>query len=290
MNPTSAETGYGGICVDDGTGIGDGSPESSESFELGVKADLFDDRFMLTAAAFQITKGDVFESAGDGYSAGGSLNTGENRVRGLEFGLVGNITPKLLAQAALTVMESEVTESNDPDKIGRRLSNFANTQFSGQVRYQATDALAFGETATYKGALYMSQPDDAASFDDTLEIYTYRVPDYWTFDALSASTNHNFVRVNVTNVTDEDYISPATVRVTSSTRATSGGRRSRSQSSDRAGRGLCRAPYLKTTRPRCHADHHRKPARADEVARSAKAWLMRNGGTVQGPPARAPLR
>ncbi|MEC7161865.1 MAG: TonB-dependent receptor, partial [Pseudomonadota bacterium] len=199
--------GYGGICVDDGTGIGDGSPESSESFELGVKADLFDDRFMLTAAAFQITKGDVFESAGDGYSAGGSLNTGENRVRGLEFGLVGNITPKLLAQAALTVMESEVTESNDPDKIGRRLSNFANTQFSGQVRYQATDALAFGGTATYKGALYTGQPDDAASFDDTLGIYTYRVPDYWTFDAfVSFDFNQNFgARVNVTNVTDEDY-------------------------------------------------------------------------------------
>lgn len=202
-----ANCGYGGICVDEGTGIGDGRPESSESFELGVKADLFDDRFMLTAAAFQITKGDVFESAGDDYSAGGSLNTGENRVRGVEFGLVGNITPKLLAQAALTVMESEITDSNDPDKIGRRLSNFANTQFSGQLRYQATEALAFGGTATYKGALYTGQPDDAASFNDTLGIYTYRVPDYWTFDAfVSFDFNQNFgARVNVTNVTDEDY-------------------------------------------------------------------------------------
>ena len=199
--------GYGGICVDDGTGIGDGSPESSESFELGVKVDLFDDRFLLTAAAFQITKGDVFESAGDGYSAGGSLNTGENRVRGLEFGLVGNITPQLLAQAALTVMDSEITDSNDPDKIGRRLSNFANTQFSGQLRYQVTDAIAFGGTATYKSAQYTGQPDDAASYDSNLDIFTYRVPDYWTFDAFaSVDFNQNFgARVNVTNIGNEDY-------------------------------------------------------------------------------------
>ena len=162
---------------------------------------------MLTAAAFQITKGDVFESAGDGYSAGGSLNTGENRVRGLEFGLVGNVTPQLLAQAALTVMESEITESNDPTKIGRRLANFANTQFSGQLRYQLTDAIAFGGTATYKSAMFTGQPDDAASFDDTLGVYAYRVPSYWTFDAFaSVDFNQNFgARVNVTNVSNEDY-------------------------------------------------------------------------------------
>lgn len=199
--------GYGGICVADGTNIGDGRPESTESFEIGVKADLFDDRFLLTAAAFQITKDDVFESAGDGYSEGGSLNTGKNRVKGIEVGLVGNITPKLLAQAALTVMDSEILDSNDPDKIGRRLSNFSNTQFSGQLRYQLTDAFAFGGTATYKSALFTGQPDDAASYDSTLEVYAYRVPSYWTFDAFASfDINQNLgARVNVTNVANEDY-------------------------------------------------------------------------------------
>ena len=102
--------GYGGICVDDGTGIGDGSPESSESFELGVKADLFDDRFMLTAAAFQITKGDVFESAGDGYSAGGSLNTA--RTASAVWNSASSATSRpSCSHRRLTVMESEITES-----------------------------------------------------------------------------------------------------------------------------------------------------------------------------------
>lgn len=199
--------GYGGICVADGTDIGDGRPESSESFEAGVKADLFDDRFMATAAVFQITKDDVFESAGDGYSEGGSLNTGKNRVRGVEFGLVGNLTSGLSGQAALTLMDSEITGSNDPSKIGRRLSNFANTQFSGQVRYQATDAFAFGGTATYKSAMFAGQPDDAAGYDETLEVYRYRVPSYWVFDAFASYqfTPNLGARLNMTNVGDEDY-------------------------------------------------------------------------------------
>lgn len=199
--------GYGGVCVDDGTDIGDGRPEATESLELGLKADLFDDRFMFTAAAFQITKDDVFESAGSGYETGGSLNTGKNRVRGIELGLVGNITPKLLAQAAFTLMDSEVLASNDPNKIGRRLSNFANTQFSGQLRYQLTDAIAFGGTATYKGKMFTGQPDDAASYDDTLQVYAYRVPDYWTFDAFASVdiNRHIGARVNVTNIGNKDY-------------------------------------------------------------------------------------
>ncbi|PHR20529.1 MAG: TonB-dependent siderophore receptor [Sphingopyxis sp.] len=199
--------GYGGICVDTGTDIGDGRPESSTSYELGVKADLFNDQLLFTAAAFQITKSDVFESAGTGYEAGGSLNTGENRVRGIELGVVGNITPKLSGQASVTVMDSEITGSNDVTKIGRRLSNFSNTQFSGQLRYQATEAFALGGTATYKGEMFTGQPDDAAGYDSTLEVYTYRVPDYWTFDAFASYkvNEHLAARVNLTNVSNEDY-------------------------------------------------------------------------------------
>ena len=199
--------GYGGICVDDGTDIGDGRPESSTSYEFGVKADLFEDKLLLTAAAFQITKSDVFESAGTGYEAGGSLNTGENRVRGIELGLVGNITPKLSGQASVTFMESEITGSNNADKIGRRLSNFSNTQATAQLRYQATEAFAFGGTATYKGEMFTGQPDAAAGYDSALEVYTYRIPDYWTFDAFASyKVNENLAaRVNLTNVSNEDY-------------------------------------------------------------------------------------
>ena len=207
--------GYGGICTDDDVGIGDGLPESSTSFELGTKWDLFDDRLLLTAALFQITKDDVFESAVNGddaaqdpdYTPVGALNTGKNRVRGVEIGLVGNITDKLTGQVSATFMDSEVLESNNPDNVGRRLANFANTQLNAQLRYQFTPAVAVGATATYKSEMFTGQPDSAAGYDDTLELYTYRVPDYWTFDAFATVRINDMLqaRVNVTNVGNEDY-------------------------------------------------------------------------------------
>lgn len=209
--------GYKGVCVPADPALGtiaDSMPESVESFEAGLKADLFDNRLLATVAAFQITKDDVFEAAlpsngtpVTGYEPNGALNTGKNRVRGVEFAVVGNLTERLSGQAALTLMESEIVGSNDPAKIGRRLSNFANTQFSGQVRYQATDAFAFGGTATYKSAMFTGQPDDGAAFNTALGVYTYEVPSYWVFDAFASyQINTNLgARVNVTNVGDERY-------------------------------------------------------------------------------------
>ncbi|MEO5707907.1 MAG: TonB-dependent receptor [Alteraurantiacibacter sp.] len=199
--------GYGGICVATGTDIGAGQPESVASFELGLKADLFDDRFLVTAAAFQITKDGVFESAGTGYEPGGSLNTGKNRVRGVEFGMVGNVTDQLMLQAALTLMDSEVRQSNIPASVGRALSNFADTQFSGQVRYQLTDDLAIGSTATYKGSMATGQPDAAAGYNATLGVYSFTIPAYWTFDGFVTydfSPNMS-ARLNVTNIGNTDY-------------------------------------------------------------------------------------
>ncbi len=208
--------GYGGICVATGTEVGDGRPESVESFEVGLKADLFDDRFLFTAAAFRINKNDIFESAGTGYEAGGSLNTGRNRVQGVEFGLVGNLTDNLLAQVALTVMDSEVRQTSrvlptgapaDSTWIGKRLANFADTQFSAQLRYQASEGFAFGGTATYKSDQSTGQPDSAADYNFTLDRYMYTVPAYWSFDAFARYqfTPAFGARLNVTNVANSDY-------------------------------------------------------------------------------------
>ena len=208
--------GYGGVCVATGTSVDDGKPESVETFELGLKADLFDDRFLVTAAAFRITKSDIFETAGDGYTAGGSLNTGRTRVDGVELGVVGNITDSLLLQAALTLMDSEVlatsrtlpaTAPAGSTWLGKEIANFADTQFSAQGRWQATDQLALGGTATYRSAMHVGQPDSAADYNFTLDVYNFTIPAYWTFDAFASYqlTPAIGARVNVTNLGDNDY-------------------------------------------------------------------------------------
>lgn len=210
--------GYGGICIVNGvTDVGDGAPESATNFEIGTKWDLFGNRLLLQAAAFQLTKDDVFEAGSAGsYSQFGSLNTGKHRIRGVELGLVGNITERLSGQIAATFMDSRIlkTAQQPPATapagstfVGKRLSNFANTQFSGQLRYQASDAFSFGGTATYRSAIYAGQPDSPASYDFILGIHRFRVPSYWVFDTFAEYRFSETLsaRLNVNNITNKDY-------------------------------------------------------------------------------------
>ena len=192
--------GYGGICVaDDPSELGD--PEQTRNLELGTKWNLRGGKLLATAAVFQITKSDVMESpSGDSYSVLGTLNTGKNRVQGIELGLSGNLSDKLSAQAGLALMDAEVLEAVDPDDVGKTLANFADNSASLHLKYQATPKFGFGGTMTYEGERYTGQPDTAAN-------EAMAVPDYTVFDVFATYrfSRNLRMRLNVANVTDEDY-------------------------------------------------------------------------------------
>jgi catecholate siderophore receptor len=193
--------GYGGICVDSSDPDELGNPENTQSFELGTKWLFNDDKLLATAAVFQMTKEDVMEQpTGDSYSTLGSLNTGKNRVQGVEFGLSGNITSKLSAHAGVALMKAEVLDSVNPANEGKTLANFADQTASMQLKYQMTPKFAFGAGATYESERYTGQPDTAAN--EAMEI-----PAYTVYDAFASyKVNKNFnLRLNVSNLTDEDY-------------------------------------------------------------------------------------
>ncbi len=202
--------GYGGICVDPANGvtIASSKPETTRSFELGTKWNVLDGRLLATAALFQIDKSDVMEQAvgSDGYGSLGSLNTGRNRVRGLELGLVGQITDKLTAQAGVALMKSKVTRSANPDAVGRRLSNFADQSAFLQLKYQATEGFAFGANLRHESRKYAGQPDSAAGFNADGD-YSQPIPAYTVFNLFASYRfNRNLdARLNVGNVTDRDY-------------------------------------------------------------------------------------
>jgi catecholate siderophore receptor len=176
--------------------------------ELGTKWNLMGEKLLLSAALFQITKSDVMESAlaGTGYESSGALNTGKNRVRGLELALTGLITPKLTGQAGVAFMKSKVLESNLAANVGKVLSNFADNTAYLQLKYQATDKFSFGGAVKYEDEKYAGQPDSAAGFD-TLGRYSQPVPAYTVLDLFAnyRIDKNMDVRLNVGNVTDKDY-------------------------------------------------------------------------------------
>lgn len=191
--------GYGGICVDSSDPTM-GDPERAVNLELGAKW-LVGEKLLASASVFQTKKTDVMEDpSGDSYSALGSLNTGENVVKGVEFGVAGNLSPKLSVQAGFTIMDAEVTKSVTADNEGKTLGNFADTSASVHLRYQASSKIAFGGTATYEGARYTGQPDSAAN--EEMEVPKYTVFDMFGSYAFNRDLN---LRLNVGNVLDEDY-------------------------------------------------------------------------------------
>ncbi len=202
--------GYGGLC---GTPdqVDRSDPEHVENLEFGTKWEFLDNRLLATAAVFRITKDDVMESVGDSYSTLGTLNTGKNRVEGVELSLTGMLTDKLSIQMSAAFMDSEVLDAFNVAQEGLALSNFADDQFYAQLRYQLTPNIAFGGAYTYKSEMYGGQPDTAAGFNTTIDDYSVVVPDYETVDFFLHyyATEHLNLRVNVTNLTDEEYFTAA---------------------------------------------------------------------------------
>ena len=196
-------SGYGGLVTYNGQAAG-AKPESVRNIEVGTKWNLMDGKLLATASVFHITKSDVMEGAN--YDSVGTFNTGKNRVKGIEFGLAGNVTDKLSAFAGVTFMDAEVLESATAAHVGKTLSNFADRTASAQLRYQATPKFGFGAAVKYESKKYAGQPDTAAAYDSAGR-YSQPVPAYTVFDVFAdyRIDKRTKLRLNVGNVFDKDY-------------------------------------------------------------------------------------
>ncbi|MEN3975729.1 TonB-dependent receptor [Emcibacter sp. SYSU 3D8] len=196
-------SGYGGTVIYNGS-IAGAAPERSINLEVGTKWNILDERLLLTAALFQSTKSDVMEGAD--YDSVGTFNTGKNRVRGVEFGVTGNVTDALTVQGGLTLMDSKVLKSATPDNVGKVLSNFAKYSAVLQAKYQLTEKFSFGGAVKYESKRFGGQPDTAASYAADGS-YRVPVPGYAVFDLFATYqiTDDLELRLNINNVGNKDY-------------------------------------------------------------------------------------
>ena len=120
-------------------------------------------------------------------------------MRGIELSAAGNITKAWSVFGGLVLLDTEVLASSTPQDIGRRLANIPLTQFSLLSRYQLTDDLAVGGTATYGGEIYGGHLAANAGNNHTV--------DWWRFDAFAEYelTNNIELEVSGLNLTNELY-------------------------------------------------------------------------------------
>ena len=180
-------------------------PQEARAVEVGTKWELFDRNLLATAALFRT---DVENARTNPNAAaivrdfGGDFSkafAGEYRVQGIELSASGNITRDWSVFGGLVLLDTEVLKSAVERDIGRRLANIPLTQFSLLSKYQLTDDLAVGGTATYGGAV-------AAGHLAANEGYNHTV-DWWRFDAFAEYELTKNIELELIglNLTDELY-------------------------------------------------------------------------------------
>ncbi|HIV70348.1 MAG TPA: TonB-dependent receptor [Candidatus Aquabacterium excrementipullorum] len=202
---SGTSAGYGGLVVN-AAGQAGSQPEKSVSYELGTKWNLLDEKLLFTAAYFHTDKSNVMEGLTNAdYTTAGTFNTGGNRVRGLEFGLTGNVTEKFSVQAGAAFMKSKVTKSFTSSLVGKELANFADQTFSLQGKYEITSALSLGAAARHESGRCGGQPDTGVTY--TNGSCNQPVPSFTVYDLFGSYrfSRRLDVRVNVMNVEDKDY-------------------------------------------------------------------------------------
>ncbi len=120
-------------------------------------------------------------------------------MRGIELSAAGNITRDWSVFGGLVLLDTEVLKSSTAQDIGRRLANIPLTQFALMSKYQLTDQLAVGGTATYGGEVYGGHLAANAANNHTV--------DWWRFDAFAEYELTKNIELEVTglNLTDELY-------------------------------------------------------------------------------------
>ncbi|WP_164738561.1 TonB-dependent receptor [Aquabacter cavernae] len=177
------------------------APESNNTWEAGVKAEVLDGRVVLTGAVFQTTKTNTRVPTDPVAGLPPQVLGGEQRVRGISLGAGGALTEQWDLTLSYTYMQTDVLSVGPAPTlanlatVGKELPNAPPNSFSMWTSYDITPQLTIAGGATFND-------DTFANVQNT--VY---VPSYWNFDAMASyQFTKNFqVQLNVYNLTNELY-------------------------------------------------------------------------------------
>ncbi|NEQ32330.1 MAG: TonB-dependent receptor [Leptolyngbya sp. SIO4C5] len=174
-------------------------PEQGEQFEVGARAELLDGRLVAGLALFNITKQNVATT--DPNNPLFSVAVGEQRSRGVELDVIGEILPGWNIVANYAYTDTEITEDNDGLE-GNQLFGVPEHNFNLWTNYEIQQGdlagLGFGIGVNFVGDRF---GDNANSF--TLDEY------FLTNAAISYQRDNWRAGLNFRNLFDVDYIESA---------------------------------------------------------------------------------
>ncbi|MDR3388683.1 MAG: TonB-dependent siderophore receptor [Rudaea sp.] len=164
-------------------------PESNESWEVGAKWDVLDDKLDLTAALFQVEK----TNARTQVSATEYALTGDIRVRGGEVGVSGHVTDAWQVFAGYTRLNALIVQASDGTQ-GNVPANTPHNSASLWNSYRLSSEWEVGGGATYLSQRYAANTN------------LVTVGGYTRWDAMVAWHQPRYdLRLNLLNLTDKHY-------------------------------------------------------------------------------------
>lgn len=172
-------------------------PIISELWETGVKGDFLNQKLYASLAVYQLTVQNVAVNANDLSNPNLFIQQGENRSRGVEAEVAGNIMPNLNVMLAYAYCVAKVTKSDMPSQVGSIVENAPLNSGSGWLKYTFSKGglKGFGLTAGYT----------LASKRNTLDPET-TLPGYVIFDGgIRYGYKHWLLALNANNIANKTY-------------------------------------------------------------------------------------
>lgn len=187
------------------------APEKTHNIEAGTKWDLAPG-LQFTAAVFDMEK----TNAKTTDLTGATVNAGDQDVKGVEFGLSGNITPRWAAFGGLSLMNGEVKGSGILSEVGAQLPYVPKASLNLWSTYRLPMGLTLGGGANYNSGNYFNQ---TGTFDFvgggtvanpkyvTNAAAVQALTKYWIFNAVAMYqlNKHVLLQVNGSNLGNERY-------------------------------------------------------------------------------------
>jgi iron complex outermembrane receptor protein len=174
-------------------------PEQGTQYEVGVKTDLIENRLSATLSAYNITKSNVATTDPDNPDF--SIQVGEQRGRGIDLDIVGEVLPGWNIIASYAYLDAEITKDNTFE-VGNRLNNIPRNTASLWTTYSIQSGkfkgLGFGA-----GIFFNDQRIGDLS-------NSFSIPGYTRFDAAVYYNRDNFrAALNFKNLFDTEYYAAA---------------------------------------------------------------------------------
>ena len=155
-----------------------------DSYEIGIKSDLADDRLRLSSALFFYDLKDLQVSR----NFGGQSNTTENaagaRVRGLEVDVEMLVTDNLSLRSGIALVDSEYLDYTAAVLVPLMVPPYGSEPLSGGLNVSGQSLLRSPDEAAYVGLDYGRGLSGGASIRVSID-YSYKGDYYFDFSAVA---------------------------------------------------------------------------------------------------------